>query len=154
MDTDTALKTYLPLVGRVLLSILFFVAAYQKIVGLDETVETLRALNLPFPAFAAGVAISVEIFGGLMLFFGWYTRVGALMLVMFTLAASFMFHFDFSVPGQAITFLKNFAIIGGLLYVIAYGSGLFSLDTGRETAPVLSQNPAANGKNKKKNKKQ
>ncbi len=75
----------------------------------------------------------VEVVGGAMLVLGWKARWAALALAVFTVAATLVFHAYWSVPAdqvmnQQIHFMKNLAIVGGLLSVFAHGSGRYALD--------------------------
>jgi putative oxidoreductase len=68
-----------------------------------------------------------------MLVLGWRTRWAAVALAAFTLVSAFIFHAYWSVPAdqvmnQQINFMKNMAIVGGLLFVLARGSGRYGLD--------------------------
>jgi putative oxidoreductase len=79
------------------------------------------------------IALVVEVGGGLLLLLGYRTRLAALGLAIFSVAAAVGFHHNFADQNQMIHFLKNLAIAGGLLQVVTFGAGGFSLDarTGR-----------------------
>ena len=70
----------------------------------------------------------VELVGSILLIVGFQTRIAAYGLAVFTLLAAILFHNNFADQNQMIHFLKNFAIVGGLLYVGVLGAGKFSLD--------------------------
>lgn len=74
--------------------------------------------------------------GGLTLLVGFQTRIAAGALAFFTLAAAVLFHNNVADQNQMIHFLKNIAITGGLLQVIAFGAGAFSFDNRRKSASV------------------
>ena len=74
------------------------------------------------------LVIVVEIFGSLGLIFGWKTRVCAILLCGYCFLTAVLFHMNFLDPMQQISFMKNIALSGGLLYVFAHGAGRFSLD--------------------------
>ena len=121
------------LAGRVLLAVLFIVSGYGKIGGFDGTVQALAGKGLPLPMVAAAIALAIEFLGGLMLAVGWKTRWVAVVIVLFTIAASFLFHDFWNLADAArrtnqIMFMKNIAIIGGLLMVAACGPGRYSVD--------------------------
>ena len=85
---------------------------------------------------AAAVAAAVEVLGSLALIFGFGTRFAALALAVFTLVASFFFHAYWSLPAdkqmmQQLMFFKNVAVSGGLLALVAFGAGGWSLDARR-----------------------
>ena len=82
-------------------------------------------------ALLAG-AIAFEIVGGLMILFGWHARIGALLLVIFLVPATLIFHNFWAadpvqLPGQLNHFLKNLTILGALVFIIGMGSGPLSL---------------------------
>jgi putative oxidoreductase len=72
----------------------------------------------------------------LLLIFGFQTRIVASGMAVFTLATALVFHRNFADQNQMIHFLKNIAIMGGLLQVAAFGAGKFSLDARRERDAV------------------
>ena len=77
------------------------------------------------------MALVVEIGGGVLLVVGYRTREAALALALFTIVAALGFHNNFAEQNQMIHFLKNLAIAGGLLQIVAFGAGSISLDARR-----------------------
>lgn len=131
------LQNPLTLAGRVLLALLFLPAGLMKIGGFAGTVGYIASVGLPMPALGAVIAIAVEVLGGLALLAGFGTRVAALVLAVFTVAASVIFHAYWAVPADAqmvqqLMFFKNLAVVGGLLVLAAYGAGGWSLDAKRQ----------------------
>ena len=129
-------RMYGPLVGRVLLALIFIIAGFGKITGFDGTVGYMQAYNMPMTQVLAVIAIIVELGGGLMIAVGWKARWAAAAIFIFVLIASFIFHAFWAVPAdqaqlQNIMFMKNLAIMGGMLYIIVYGSGPLSVDKNR-----------------------
>ena len=128
-----ALQNPLSLIGRLLLALLFLPAGINKITGFAGTVGYIASVGLPLPTLGAIIALVVEIAGGLALIAGFGTRFAALVLAFFTLVASFFFHAYWAVPAaqQFVTqllFMKNMAVVGGLLTLAAWGAGAWSLD--------------------------
>ena len=77
----------------------------------------------------------IELSGGILLVLGWKTRWAAAALLLFTALAALLFHNFWAMPpdqaqNQMIHFMKNISMMGGLLYVVTYGSGPLSLDRG------------------------
>ncbi len=62
------------------------------------------------------------------LLLGWQTRLSAFLLAGFCLVSALIFHADFGDPMQSILFMKNLAIAGGLLTLLANGAGAWSVD--------------------------
>lgn len=131
-----ALQTPFTLIGRLLLALLFLPAGISKIGGFAGTVGYIASKGLPLPELGAVIAILVEVVGGLALIAGFGTRVAALVLALFTLAATVIFHNYWGVPAdqafvQQLMFFKNIAVVGGLLTLAAWGPGPLSLDARR-----------------------
>jgi putative oxidoreductase len=132
----TALQTPFSLVGRLLLALLFLPAGISKIGGFAGTVGYIASKGLPLPQVGAGLAIAIEIGASIALILGWQTRWAALILAVFTLAATVFFHNFWAMPPeqammQQLMFYKNIAVIGGLLTLAAWGAGALSLDAKR-----------------------
>ncbi|RMF57336.1 MAG: DoxX family membrane protein [Bacteroidetes bacterium] len=127
------------LLARLLLAMIFLVTGTMKLVDFGHTVGTLASMGLPFPTLLALGAIVTEIGGGACLLFNVKGRWAALVLILFLIPATLLFH----VPGlndpvqaemQLIQVLKNLAIMGGLLMVSledepAYGAGKAEKET-------------------------
>ncbi|CAN7377994.1 DoxX family protein [Acidovorax sp. LjRoot129] len=131
-----SLQNPFALASRLLLAALFLPAGISKITGFAGTVGYITSVGLPMPTVAAAVAAAVEVLGSLALIFGFGTRFAALALAVFTLVASFFFHAYWSLPAdkqmmQQLMFFKNVAVSGGLLALVAFGAGGWSLDARR-----------------------
>lgn len=133
---NTTLSNTFALLARILLVALFLPAGLSKIGGFEGTVGYIASAGLPLPSVAAAVAIVVEVVGPLALLVGFGTRIAALVLAVFTLVASVFFHAFWAVPAdqafvQQLMFMKNIGVVGGLLALVAFGAGRFSLDARR-----------------------
>ena len=122
------------LVGRVLIALLFLVAGYMKATGIAGTTGYFAKLGMPAPELMAYLAIAIELGGGLLLLIGWQTRKVAWFLALFVLVATGLGHrfweFDGGARvGQLNAFLKNVAIIGGLMLLANWGPGRLAADT-------------------------
>jgi putative oxidoreductase len=127
------LQSPLALAARVLLALLFVPAGFSKIAGFAGTVGYIGSVGLPLPQLGAVIAIVVELGLGLALLVGFKTRIAALVIAVFTVAAGVFFHAFWSMPAEQvminqIMFMKNLAIAGGLLALVAFGPGKLSLD--------------------------
>ena len=129
---NTDMTDWVSLVGRLLLAALFLWSGYGKLVSMDGNVAYMQAVGLPAAGLLIWVALLVELLGGAMLLTGWKARWAAVVLAIFTVVATFVFHAYWNAPAdqalnQQIHFMKNIAIIGGLLVVVAHGSGRYAL---------------------------
>jgi putative oxidoreductase len=122
------------LIGRVLLVFLFVYSGFNKISGFEGTEAAIASKNVPLPAIATAIAIIIECIGGAMIAFGWKARWAAIVVAVFTLVATILFHNFWAMTDAAaiktnqLMFLKNIAVIGGLLLVFALGPGRYSID--------------------------
>jgi putative oxidoreductase len=122
---------WLPLVGRISLSAIFVLSGLSKLAAPAATIGYIDSVGLPLAPVALGVAILVEIVGGVMLVLGYRVRAVASLLALFSLATAFFFHFDLADQNQFIHFFKNIARAGGLAQVAAFGGGRLSLGARR-----------------------
>ena len=121
------------LLGRILLAALFVPAGFGKLTGFARTVGYIGSVGLPLPALGAVAAIVVELGLGLLLLVGFKTRLSAIVLAVFTVAAAVFFHNYWALPADKafmhqLMFWKNVAIAGGLLGFAAFGAGRLSID--------------------------
>jgi len=126
------------LVGRILLSLVFLVAGYRKLMAVAGSAGYLAKLGFPMPDVMVWVAIAIELGAGILLVLGWKARWAAWLLALFTLIAAFAAHRFWEVdPAQYANqmnhFLKNLAIVGGLMLVAAVGPGALSVDGRRRS---------------------
>lgn len=124
----SSLQNPLSLIGRVLLALLFVPAGFSKIGGFAGTAGFIASKGVPLPEVAATIAIAVELGLGLLLLAGFKTRWAALGIAAFTLVITFIFHAFWTDATQAQAFFKNIAVVGGLLTVVAWGPGAWSVD--------------------------
>ncbi|GAB1718760.1 MAG: LysR family transcriptional regulator [Nitrosospira sp.] len=126
-------KTFpaLPMIGRLMMAAIFLISGFGKAAAPQMTIGYIASVGWPFPALVLAVAIGVEIIGGLMLALGYRTRIAALVLAVFTVAAGALFHNAIGDQTHFIMLLKNIAITGGLLQVATFGGGAFSIDARR-----------------------
>lgn len=126
-NSGSGCKNYCLLAGRVLIAALFLVAGWGKITNFAGAVGFVAAGGFPMPEVFAVLAIIFEVGGGLMLLTGFHSRIGAQALILFTAITIIAYHNPFADPTQQMMMLKNLAIIGGLLYVVAFGAGAYSV---------------------------
>jgi len=119
---------YAPALGRVLLSVIFVVTAFQNLLSFTRTSSMLAAKGWPVPSVALALGIVLEITVSLLLLLGTRVRLGAALLILFLLPTLFFFHNFWAFEGadrhaQGIQFMKNLALIGGLLQIAGFGGG-------------------------------
>lgn len=119
-------KTYSDLLGRLLLAAIFITAGYGKIGGYAATQGYMEAMGISGTLLP--LVIFAELGGGLAILLGLLTRYAALGLAVFSVASAVIFHSSAD-QVQQIMFMKNLAIAGGLLILVANGPGRLSLDT-------------------------
>ncbi len=118
------------LIGRILISVIFIMSGIDKISNLEMNQGYMASMGVaPVLIFPA---IAVELLGGIAVVVGFYTRIAAFLLAGFTLLSGLLFHFIPSDPMQMISFMKNVAITGGFLFLIAHGAGAWSVDAKRK----------------------
>ncbi len=132
-----SIQNSLSLASRLLFVALFLPAGISKLTGFTGAVGYISSVGLPLPTLGAALALTVEILGSLALLAGFGTRLAALVLAAFTLAASFFFHAYWGAPADQafvtqLLFFKNIAVVGGLLALAANGAGAWSIDARNE----------------------
>ena len=114
------------LVGRLLVAALFLIDGWSKVRGYAPAVAYMERFSVPGLLLPA--VILVEVGGGLLVAIGWQTRCAALALAIFCIVAAVLFHTNFDDRNQVLHFQKDLAIAGGLLVLMAFGPGRFSVD--------------------------
>jgi putative oxidoreductase len=120
------IQNFAELAGRVLLSAMFLLSGIGKITGYAGTQAYMASQGVPTDLLPA--VIAVEVLGAIAIILGWNTRVAAFLLGGFTLLSALIFHSNLQDQMQMIMFLKNVAIAGGFLFLVAHGAGALSLD--------------------------
>ena len=128
MSADTR---YTPLLGRILIAAIYILSGFGKLTAPAATAGYIASAGLPLPYLGVAIAIVVELIGGILLVLGYQTRIVALAMAVFTVAAAVFFHSNFADQNMFIHFFKNIAMAGGLAQVVAFGAGALSLDARR-----------------------
>lgn len=112
--------------GRLLLAFMFFLSGITKISQYEGTQGYMEAMGVPGGLLP--LVILTEAVGGLAIILGYKTRLVAFGLAGFSALSAILFHADFSNQAEMTNFMKNFAIAGGFLTLVAHGGGAYSLD--------------------------
>ena len=113
-------------VARIMISLIFVTSGLSKISGYAGTQGYMEAMGVPGAILP--LVIAVELLGGLAVMLGWHTRIAAFGQAGFSLLSALLFHANFGDQMQMIMFMKNVAIAGGFLMIVALGGGAFALD--------------------------
>ena len=113
-------------IGRLLISALFLLSAYNKIFSIDGTMSWMEGYSVP--GFLLYPTIALEIILPLFVIIGYQARISASLLAIFCIATAFLFHYDFGDQMQTIAFLKNLGLAGGFLFIVANGTKDWSID--------------------------
>ena len=122
-----------PLVGRILLAAIFLMSGIGKIGGFAGTAGYMASKGLPMVDVLLAITIAIEIGAALMIIGGYKARLGATALFLWMIPVTFLFHNFWAMPAdqqmiQQIMFMKNLGLMGGMLYIMAFGSGPMSVD--------------------------
>ena len=140
MNTTTHPATYNPalvnaaaLIGRILLALIFIKSGWGKIGGWEGTAGYMASKGLPMVPVLLALTIAIELGGGILLAIGWKARWAALVIALFLVPVTVVFHAFWGIPPEQVMnqtnhFFKNAAIVGGMLMVFALGPGGFSVD--------------------------
>jgi putative oxidoreductase len=115
-------------VGRILMSVLFITGGWGKLMAPAAAQAMLASHNLPMVPAAWGLAVLVELGGGLAILFGLFTRPIGFVCAVWCVATALIGHMNLADRNQEIHFLKNMGLTGGFLYIAAFGAGAWSLD--------------------------
>jgi putative oxidoreductase len=129
----TAARPTTALIGRILLAAIFLLSGFAKLVDPAGAVGYMKGVGIPQAETLVYVAALAEILGGLSILSGFLTRIGALGLLVFLAITTFAFHDFWNYEGaeaktQMVNFMKNLAIAGGLVMLVANGAGRYSAD--------------------------
>jgi len=128
MTGGEKMKALGALIGRVLLVLIFVNSGIGKIGNFEGTTQYMAQHGMPYASFFLAGAIFLELVGSITVILGYFTRFGALLLIIFLIPTTLIFHTNFADQVQMIMFMKNVSMLGGCLILLAQGAGRFSLD--------------------------
>ncbi len=129
----------LKLLGRLFIAAIFVQSAFYKLrdpletenmiekAGISNYYFHLEFLHFSLPSLAYFGAIVFLLFGSICLILGWKMRSGAFVLILYLVAVTWFYHYDFTNSDHLWAALQNLGLIGGLLYTIVAGPGKFSI---------------------------
>lgn len=126
VSSTSTVQKFSELVGRTFLAAIFLLSGLGKIGAYAGTAAYMASAGVPGALLPAVIAL--EVVGAIAITLGWKTRLAALLLAGFTLLSGVIFHSNFADQIQMIMFMKNVAITGGFLLLVANGAGALSLD--------------------------
>ena len=113
-------------IGRLLISFIFLMSGINKIGNYSNTSGWMDSMGAPSSLLP--LVIILEVLAAIAIIVGWKTKIAAFLLAGFCVLSGLIFHNDFSNQIEMIMLMKNFAIAGGFLILVANGPGNFSLD--------------------------
>jgi len=127
------LEKFGPLLGRILIALIFLLSGFGKITGFAGTAGYMASKGIPMAELLLTITIVIELGGALMIIAGFKARLAALALFLWMIPVTFIFHNFWAMPAdqamiQQIMFMKNLSIMGAMLYIAAFGSGPMSVD--------------------------
>jgi putative oxidoreductase len=122
--------------GRILLSVIFILSGVNKLFAFKMYSGWAAGAGLPVPPVAIAIAATIEILGGLAILAGFQTSIAAWIVFLYLAPTTFLFHHFWAMDGMnridnQVHFLKNVAMMGGLLILAANGPGGASVDAAR-----------------------
>ncbi|MBS0625684.1 MAG: DoxX family protein [Verrucomicrobia bacterium] len=124
----STLENLLMLLGRLAVCSFFLWTALEKIKNWHRAGDFLKHKHVPYANYVLPVCVALQVVGGLSLLLGFYTRLGAIFLLIYMVAHAYKIHDFWNSQGEEKTtqlqfFLKDLAVIGGLLFILAMGGG-------------------------------
>lgn len=126
------LQDLFSLIGRVLISVVFLIAAYEKVTNWHQTVSYMKSKNVPHLNIVLPIAVGLKGLGGILVLLGWHVHFGALLLLIVAIASLVYMHDWWKKHGteremEKLLFFKDLAIVGGLFMIFALGAGRFGV---------------------------
>ena len=132
--TQSKTKSVAAVIGRVMIATIFLMSAVgNKVPNFAQTTEYMTANGVPLPSLSLVAAIVFLVVGSVSIVLGYYARIGAALLLVFLILATYFFHNFLTYEGQEqqlqmIQFMKNLSMMGTMVFIMAVGSGPLSLD--------------------------
>ena len=127
------MKDKVDLIARIFLSLIFLWEAFDTFKYFNIAKEYMIGYHLTWNQdFLLGSAIFLMIFGGVLILTGYRSKLGAVLLLLYYIPATLIIYSFWNDPPElyrinSIQFMKNLAIIGGLMMVFVNGAGRYSI---------------------------
>jgi len=125
------LQAFSALLGRLFLAMIFIQSGLSKMSDYAATQGYMDAMGVSSALLP--LVIALEVLGGIAIVIGFKARLVALAMAGFSLLSALLFHTNFSDETQTIMLMKNIAIAGGFLMIVAHGAGAYALDNRNAT---------------------
>ncbi len=117
MDPLASSPSLVNRIARVLLCLVFLNAVLGKLLGFGAVADRIAAKGLPLAPLLLLAAMALMAVGSVLVISGWRARLGAVLLLVFLVPTTLLFHGAVADAGERIQLFKNLAIMGGLLLV-------------------------------------
>lgn len=139
MNIEAKLLSLCPIVARILISSLFLLAGFGLVSTFSDISAQMAGFGMPIPKILLGITIFIWFVGGTCILLGWHTRLAAAIIFLVMIPVTLVFHAPWNAePAQLQIVLNHFlmclAILGGLLYVVSFGAGPYSLEQRQKAA--------------------
>lgn len=127
------MKDIADLIGRICLSLIFIYEAINSILFYDQTIGTMESYGITWmPGLWLSIAIVMLILGGILMLLGYFARVGAVLCLIYWLPFTLIVYSFWNDPPATeqlnfVYFMRNMAVAGGLLLLLANGAGKYSV---------------------------
>lgn len=127
------MKNSADLIGRILIGLFFFYQAFDTMVFFDDMRETLTNYGINFAQdFLIVGSIIILLVGAIMVIIGYYASIGALLLLVYWFVFTLVVYSFWNEPEATkslhmTSFMRNLALCGGLLILVANGARDFSV---------------------------
>ena len=105
-------------IARVLLCLVFINAVIGKFGGFTDTADAISAKGLPLAPALLVAAMLLMVSGSALVISGWRSRLGAVLLLIFLIPTTLLFHGNAGDAAERIQLLKNLSIMAGLLFMV------------------------------------
>ena len=129
----SSMESILMLLGRLAVCSFFLWTAFEKVKHWNAAADCMRKKKVPYVSYVLPTVIALQAVGGLLLLVGFYPRLGALLLLIYMVPHVYKIHDFWNVKEgdertiEKLYFMKDVAIIGGLLVLLAIGGGHYGV---------------------------